>query len=146
MSIEHRTRAVIIPDGEYKPTIKDKIIDLWDNVGYNILHCKSGAENLEEHLQLPYSKRHKLGFWYTEPSFDFKDYRKQDDYFRKTYPIQFYIRNKILFKLTPPISFSSSEEPLTDSKRSSAIVLSVLVLVLVHLSSQRQSALPVILS
>lgn len=100
MSIEHRTRAVIVPEGKYKPTLKDKINDLWDDVGYNILHCKSGAENLEEHIKLPYNKRHKLGFWYTEPSFDFKDFRNQDDYFRNKYPIQFYIRNKILFKMT----------------------------------------------
>lgn len=100
MSIEHRTRAVIFPDGEYKPTIKDKIIDLWDRVGYETLYCHSPAQNLEEHLQLPYSQRHKLGFWYTTPSFDFKDYRKQDEYFQKTYPIQYYIRTKILFKFT----------------------------------------------
>lgn len=97
MSLEHRVRAVISPV-EYKPTIKDKIIDFWDDAS-GFLFIRTNV-SMEEYVKLPYNKRHRLGFWYVEPMFDMHDFRGNDEYFKKKYPIQYFIREKILMRLT----------------------------------------------
>lgn len=98
MSDEHNIRTIIVPDN-YKPTLKHKLINLLESLD-SPLYYSTKEDNMEDYLKLPYFKRHKWGFWYLTPAFNFETCRNNDAYFKKQYPIQYFIRKKILSNLT----------------------------------------------
>lgn len=101
MSLEQRTRALILPNGEYKPTIKDRVVDIWEKAT-DVLYMHSAASTLEEHLELSYKQRHACYFWYKTPLFSLSsgDQKKIDNHFKQKYPIQYFIRNRVLARFT----------------------------------------------
>ena len=104
MSFEQRMQAIKMPDGEYKPTLKDKIVNVlesMDDILYKYVYC----DTLEDYKKLPYKDRHIWYFWYLKPhTSNFRDIFRNDSevntYLRKKYPIQYFIRNKILARFT----------------------------------------------
>jgi hypothetical protein len=100
--ISEHIRAVKVPEGGYTLTRWEKfqqwIFDLWDKADAP-LYRHSTALTLEEYRKLP--KR----FWYLLPKFSMgrgsdQERKNIETYIQQTWPIEHFIREKILMHLT----------------------------------------------